>query len=45
VSLTEQLQADGLSNGETVRFLRSFNGYAPEFRTESDRLAAQAGER
>ncbi len=45
VSLTGQLRADGLSNEETVRYLRTFNGYAPEFRTESDRLAAQEGER
>jgi coenzyme F420-reducing hydrogenase gamma subunit len=41
VSLTGQFRADGLSNEESVRFLRSFNGYAPEFRAESERLAAQ----
>ena len=41
VSLTNQFRADGLSTDATVRFLRGFNAYSPEFRTESDRLAAE----
>ncbi len=39
VSLTGQFQADGVDRASIVRSLRSFNGYAPEFRAESDRLA------
>lgn len=42
VSLGEQLAKDGASNEEWVRKLRgSFNGYAPEFRGESDRIAGE----
>lgn len=40
VSLTGQFQAAGVPVEHVVRSLRSFNGYAPEFRVESDRLAA-----
>jgi len=39
VSLTGQFQSDGVDRATIVRSLRSFNGYAPEFRAESDRLA------
>ena len=40
-SLTGQLRSIGVSREALVRSLRdSFNGYAPEFRAESDRLAA-----
>ncbi len=40
-SLTGQFQAIGVSREQLVRSLRgSFNGYAPEFRSESDRLAS-----
>ena len=40
-SLTGQFQSTGVSREQLVRSLRnSFNGYAPEFRAESDRLAA-----
>jgi sulfhydrogenase subunit delta len=38
VSLTGFYEARGTSRGELTRLVRSFNGYAPEFRTESDRL-------
>ena len=41
VSLTNQFRAEGRSRDETVRFLRGFNAYAPEFRIESDRLAEE----
>lgn len=41
VSLTNQFRAEGLSRDATVRLLRGFNGYAPEFRAESDRLAEE----
>jgi sulfhydrogenase subunit delta len=40
VSLTGQFRAEGVTTERVVRSLRSFNGYAPEFRAESDRLAA-----
>jgi coenzyme F420-reducing hydrogenase gamma subunit len=40
VSLTGQFQASGVAVEDIVRGLRSFNGYSPEFRVESDRLAA-----
>ena len=39
VSLTNQLRDDGMPTGDVVQALRSFNGYAPEFRVEGDRLA------
>lgn len=38
VSLTSQLQESGLTPGQVVQSLRSFNGYAAEFRAESDRV-------
>ena len=38
VSLTNQFSAAGVPRDDVVRGLRSFNGYAPEFRVESDRL-------
>ena len=38
VSLTTQFSADGVSREQSIASLRSFNGYAPEFRAESDRL-------
>lgn len=38
VSLTNQFADDGVQREEIVRSLRGFNGYAPEFREESDRL-------
>jgi hypothetical protein len=40
VSLTNRFADDGVPREHTVRSLRSFNGYAPEFRAESDRLEA-----
>ena len=40
VSLTGQFLDEGMPRDAAVRLLRSFNGYAPEFREESDRLAA-----
>lgn len=40
VSLTNQFRSDGLPREATIRFLREFNAYAAEFRTESDRLEA-----
>lgn len=40
VSLTEHFRATGTSTADTLNTLRSFNGYAPEFRVEGDRLAA-----
>lgn len=39
VSLTGQFARDGVSREQTVHSLRGFNGYSPEFRRESDRLA------
>lgn len=44
VSLTGQFQTDGMPREAVVHSLRSFNGYAPEFRAESDRLALQQAE-
>lgn len=41
VSLTTQFRAEGLAADEAVRLLRGFNAYSPEFRAESDRLAAR----
>jgi len=41
VSLTGQLESNFMPREAIVRGLRSFNGYAPEFRAESDRLAAE----
>jgi coenzyme F420-reducing hydrogenase gamma subunit len=42
VSLTNQFESAGEANEATVRKLRgSFNGYALEFRAESDRLAGR----
>jgi coenzyme F420-reducing hydrogenase gamma subunit len=39
-SLTAQYLAQGTRPLQLVQLLRNFNGYAPEFRAESDRLAA-----
>jgi coenzyme F420-reducing hydrogenase gamma subunit len=38
VSLTEQFRADGMVAGDVVQSLRSFSGFAPDFRGESDRI-------
>jgi coenzyme F420-reducing hydrogenase gamma subunit len=38
VSLTNHFTGTGIPVAATVRLLRNFNGYAPEFRAESDRL-------
>ena len=38
VSLTDQFAADQVSGGRIVNILRGFNGFAPEFRAESQRL-------
>ncbi|HVX62721.1 MAG TPA: oxidoreductase [Pirellulales bacterium] len=43
VSLTGQFLHAGQPRDEAVRLLRGFNGYAPEFRAESDRLSAGPG--
>jgi coenzyme F420-reducing hydrogenase gamma subunit len=40
VSLTDWYQDHGVDRDHLVRLVRNFNGYAPEFRNESDRLAA-----
>jgi sulfhydrogenase subunit delta len=40
VSLTNRFADDGVPREQTIRSLRGFNGYAPEFRAESDRLEA-----
>lgn len=40
VSITDQFADDGMSSEQIVRSLRSFNGYAPEFHHESDRVEA-----
>lgn len=39
VSLSGQFVKDGASHEQVIANLRSFNGYAPEFRNESNRLA------
>ncbi len=44
-SLGDHFLATGSSPGELVPLFRNFNGYAPEFRAESDRLAAKAVQR
>ena len=41
-SLTDWLTTAGAPPGELVPLLRNFNGYSPEFRAESDRLAARS---
>jgi coenzyme F420-reducing hydrogenase gamma subunit len=40
-SLSHQLLEHGAPAGDLVRLLRNFNGYAPDFRAESNRLAEQ----
>jgi sulfhydrogenase subunit delta len=40
VSITNQFADYGVPNEQIVRSLRSFNGYAPEFRDEGDRIEA-----
>ena len=42
VSLTNRLTAEGAPTEQLVHLLRNFNGYAPEFRAESERLTAIA---
>jgi coenzyme F420-reducing hydrogenase gamma subunit len=42
-SLTDHLQANGTSPDVLIPLLRNFNAWSPEFRQESDRLAAQMG--
>lgn len=37
-SLTEQLLENGAPSAELIHLLRNYNGYAPEFRHESERL-------
>ncbi len=44
VSLTTEFQQQGTATPEIVRGLRLFNAYAPEFRQESNRLAATTTE-
>ncbi len=41
IAISNQFQRDGMSPQRVVQTLRSFNGYAPEFRTESDRIDSQ----
>lgn len=43
VSLSHQFQATGMTTPDAVRFLRTFNAHAPEFRVESDRLVDASG--
>jgi len=38
VALTTSMQESGMSERQVIHSLRSFNGYAPEFREESDRI-------
>lgn len=40
VPLTERYESRGTPRAELVRLVRSFNGYAPAFRAEGDRLAS-----
>ena len=42
VSLTEQFRADGMVAGDVVQSLRSFSGFAPDFRDESDRIERES---
>ena len=42
VSLTGFYEHGGASRGDLVRLVRSFNGFAPAFREESDRLEGRA---
>ncbi len=42
VSLTGQFETSGMARDAVIRSLRSFNGYAPEFRAESNRLASES---
>jgi hypothetical protein len=42
-SLTTYLIDAGAAPVQLVQLLRNFNGYAPEFRAEGDRLAALSG--
>jgi hypothetical protein len=44
-SLSDHLLEAGAPPGQLVHLLRNFNGYAPEFRSESDRLAALGTEK
>jgi coenzyme F420-reducing hydrogenase gamma subunit len=44
-SLSEHLLDAGAPPEQLVHLLRNFNGYSPEFRAESDRLAAQSAVR
>jgi hypothetical protein len=41
VSLSGFYEARGTPRAELTRLVRSFNGYAPAFRAESDRLEAR----
>ena len=41
LSITDYLMAEGTAPRTMVELLRNFNGYAPEFRTESLRIEAQ----
>jgi coenzyme F420-reducing hydrogenase gamma subunit len=41
VTLTNQFRREGLPRQAAVDLVRSFNGYAPEFRAESDRMARE----
>ncbi len=43
-SLGDHLISSGSRPGELVPLFRNFNGYSPEFRAESDRLAARAAQ-
>jgi coenzyme F420-reducing hydrogenase gamma subunit len=45
VPLTDHLRAGGMKAEAIATALRSFNAYAPAFRQESDRLAAEVAER
>lgn len=45
VSLTTRFISDGVPTERVVENLRGFNGYAPAFRTESNRLDTQLEER